>query len=350
MFLKRTAAAILGGAILCSGAAFAANLAPQKTEQTTADAVVSTDATAQQAPEIMAERELYYGTIKELIQDEQTGTITGLYLESESAGEYVFHIDEATLLLDSGAGTRTLVNTLKVGQGVYVFHSPVATMSLPPQSYAEAIVTNIPADAGCAMLKTVEAVKTNEDGSVTVTTDRGGLNLTIEKDAQYGDYNGRQVMGVDDLRVGTRIFVRYNTVQESYPAQASTKNVVVAPAKEQEGMKISVNGTDLEATAKVQNGTLMVPASAVAKALGLSTSYANTAEGEQVKVFNDKTSMVMDIGSDTYLVGDMVLSYGTPAVIEEGTTWMPAQALADLTDTQLSLATGAVSFTAAQAE
>lgn len=280
MFLKRTAAAILGGAILCSGAAFAANLVPQKTEQTVTDSAVSTEVTAQQTPEVMAERELYYGTIKELIQDEQSGAITGLYLESESAGEYVFHMDEATLLFDSGAATRTLVNTLAVGQQVYVFHSPIATMSIPPQSYAEAIVTNIPADAGCAMLKTVEAVKTNEDGSVTVTTDRGGLNLTIEKDAQYGDYNGRQIMGADNLRVGTRIFAWYNTVQPSYPAKTNTKHVVIAPAKEQEGMKISVNGTDLEATAKMQTGTLMVPASAVAKALGLSTSYTNSAEGE----------------------------------------------------------------------
>ena len=51
------------------------------------------------------------------------------------------------------------------------------------------------------MLHTVEAVKENEDGSVTVTTDRGGLQLTIAKDAVYGDFNGRQIMASDDLRV-----------------------------------------------------------------------------------------------------------------------------------------------------
>lgn len=349
MFLKRTAAAILGGAILCSGAAFAANLNTVSAEQPVADTAVSTDVTAQQTPAVMAERNLYYGTIAEITRDEQTGAVTSLLMESESHGAYVFHLDESTLLLDSGAGIRAAADKLTVGDGIYVFHSPIATMSIPAQSFAEAIVVNVPQDAGSAMLHTVEAVKENEDGSITVTTDRGGLLLTIAKDAVYGDFNGRQIMGADDLRVGTRIFAWYDAVAESYPAQAATNHVAVAPAKAQEGMSITMDGTALEVTAKIENGTLMVPASAAGKALGLTASYEKTAEGEKVTLKNNKTSMVMDIGSDTYLVeGDMILSYGTPAVIENGVTWMPAQALADLAQADLSLATGAVAFTTAK--
>lgn len=347
MFLKRTAAAILGGAILCSGAAFAANVNTVSAEQPVADTAVSTDATAQETPAVLAERNLYYGRITEITRDEQTGAVTSLLMESEKYGAYVFHLDESTLLLDSGAGIRTTADKLAVGDGIYVFHSPIATMSIPPQSFAEAIVTNIPQDAGCAMLHTVEAVKENEDGSVTVTTDRGGLQLTIAKDAVYGDFNGRQIMGADDLRVGTRIFAWYNT--ESSPAQATTNHVAVAPAKAQDSMTILVDGTALDVTAKIENGTLMVPASAAGKALGLTASYEKTAEGEKVTLKNDKTTMVMDIGSDSYLVeGDMVLSYGAATVIENGVTWMPAQALADLAQADLSLATGAVAFTTAK--
>lgn len=347
MFLKRTAAAILGGAILCSGAAFAANVNTVSAEQPVADTAVSTDATAQETPAVLAERNLYYGRITEITRDEQTGAVTSLLMESEKYGAYVFHLDESTLLLDSGAGIRTTADKLAVGDGIYVFHSPIATMSIPPQSFAEAIVTNIPQDAGCAMLHTVEAVKENEDGSVTVTTDRGGLQLTIAKNAVYGDFNGRQIMGADDLRVGTRIFAWYNT--ESSPAQATTNHVAVAPAKAQDSMTILVDGTALDVTAKIENGTLMVPASAAGKALGLTASYEKTAEGEKVTLKNDKTTMVMDIGSDSYLVeGDMVLSYGAATVIENGVTWMPAQALADLADADLSLATGAVAFTTAK--
>lgn len=349
MFLKRTAAAILGGAILCSGAAFAATLTPISAEQPVADTAVSNDAAVQQTPEVMAERNLYCGKITEITRDEQTGAVVSLLMESDSQGAYVFHLDETTLLLDSSAGIRTAADKLAVGDSIYVFHSPIATMSIPPQSFAEAIITNVPQDAGSAMLHTVEAVKDNEDGTVTVTTDRGSLYLTIAKDAVYGDFNGRQIMGADDLRVGTRIFAWYDAVEQSYPAQAYTEHVAVAPAKEQTGMPILVNGQALDVTAKVENGTLMIPASAVGKVLGLTASYENTADGEKVTLKNDKTSMVMDIGSDTYLVeGDQIVSYGTPAVIEEGTTWMPAQALADLAGADLSLATGAVSFTTAK--
>ena len=47
-------------------------------------------------------------------------------------------------------------------------------------------------------------------------------------------------------------------------------------------MTISVDGTALDVTAKIENGTLMVPASAsVRKALGLTASYEKTAEGEE---------------------------------------------------------------------
>ena len=349
MFLKRTAAAILGGAILCSGAAFAANVNTVSAEQPVADTAVSTDATAQETPAVLAERNLYYGKITEITRDEQTGAVTSLLMESEKYGAYVFHLDESTLLLDSGAGIRTTADKLAVGDGIYVFHSPIATMSIPPQSFAEAIVTNIPQDAGCAMLHTVEAVQKNEDGSVTVTTDRGGLQLTIAKDAVYGDFNGRQIMGRGRSARRHPYLCMVQHGCRVLPAQATTNHVAVAPAKAQDSMTISVDGTALDVTAKIENGTLMVPASAAGKALGLTASYEKTAEGEKVTLKNDKTTMVMDIGSDSYLVeGDMVLSYGAATVIENGVTWMPAQALADLAQADLSLATGAVAFTTAK--
>ena len=90
MFLKRTAAAILGGAILCSGAAFAANVNTVSAEQPVADTAVSTDATAQETPAVLAERNLYYGKITEITRDEQTGAVTSLLMESEKYGAYVF--------------------------------------------------------------------------------------------------------------------------------------------------------------------------------------------------------------------------------------------------------------------
>lgn len=345
-FLKRTAAIVLGGAILCTTSAFAAEAAAKPEQAVTQTAPAAQD---EVQAEIMQERNLYYGKIKEIIRDEENN-ITGLSMESEADGEYVFHINEQTLMLDSGAGTRTGIETLKVGDGVYVYHSPAVTMSLPPQSYAEAILTNMPADAHAAKLHTVEDVEKKEDGSVVVTTDRGTLKLTIEKDAAYGDFMGRQMMGADDLRIGTRFFAWYQNVQESLPAQAGTKKLTIVPAKDQTELTIAVGEKTLEGvTAKIENGTLMIPAGAVAKEFGLKASYEKLTDGEKVTLKGDKAELVMDIGSDTFVMEkDMVVSYGAPSVITEGTTWMPAQALADLMGADLSLATGAVVFTPAK--
>lgn len=343
-FLKRTAAAVLGGAILCTTSAFAA-----EAEKPTPVNPIAVESQTEAAPEILPERNLYYGKIKEIIRDEDK-KITGLHMESESKGEYVFHLNEETMLLDSGAGIRTGIETLKVGDGVYVYHTPTMTMSLPPQSYAEAILTNMPQDAHAAMLHTVEDVQKNEDGSVVVTTDRGGLELTIAKDAVYSDFMGRQIMGTDDLCIGTRFFAWYQAVAESYPAQASTKKLTVAPARTQDNMSIVVGDKTLEdVTAKIENGILMIPASAVAKEFGLTASYERLPDGEKVTLKGDKAQMVMDIGSDTFQIAkDVVMGYGASVVIVEGTTWMPAQALADLAGADLSLATGAVAFTVAK--
>lgn len=340
-FLKRTAAAVLGGAILCTTSAFAVE-ATNTTKPN--QAVTQTAPNAEAAPAVMAERNLYYGKIKEIIREDDK--ITGLHMESESEGEYVFHVNEETMLLDSGTGTRTGIDTLKVGDGVYVYHSPAVTMSLPPQSYAEAILTNMPQDARAAMLHTVEDVQKKEDGSVVVTTDRGTLELTIEKDAVYTDFMGRQIMGADDLRIGTRFFAWYDVVQESLPAQAGTKKLTVASARTQDNLSIVVGDKTLEGvTAKIENGTLMIPAGAVSKEFGLTASYEKLADGEQVTLKGDKAQMVMDIGSDTFQIEkDAAMSYGAPAIITEGTTWMPAQALADLVGADLSLSTGAVAF------
>lgn len=352
MNFKRTTAAILGGALLCGMTAFAAGTPAQdaKAGQPAVDTNTAqqNSGAAQEVPVIMPERELYYGKIAELLKDED-GQLSGLRMESEAKGEWVFHIDANTLGLDSGMGTPVNLSDLKVGDGVYVFHSPAATMSLPPQSYAEAVVVNIPMDAGAAMLHTVEAVQQNADGSLMVTTDRGGLHLTIGKDAKYLDYKGRQIMGADDLRIGTRIFAWYSLVMESYPAQTTTEQLVVVPAADRTEIPIVVNGKTLEETAKIENGTLMAPAGALAEAFGLTASYARTSDGETVTLKNDKTSMVMTIGSDTYLVeGDMIMSFGAPAVIEApGVTWMPAAAMAALNDATMSLATGDLVFAAA---
>jgi hypothetical protein len=167
---------------------------------------------------------LYFGTIKDITKDEK-GTVSQLWLDSEAYGEYVMNLSYDTAWIDSGKGTASDPADLKVGESVYIHHSPIATMSLPPQSYGYAVVRNTPMDVSCAMYHVIEDLKTNDDGSVTVTTDNGGLYLTLAKDAAVSSYTGSKTT-LADLKAGDKIMAWYGMVAESYPAQASTKQVM----------------------------------------------------------------------------------------------------------------------------
>lgn len=169
---------------------------------------------------------LYYGSIKDITKNE-AGTITQLWLESEAYGEYVMNLSYDTAWIDSGKGTVSDPADLKVGERVYIHHSPIATLSLPPQSYGYAVVRNIPMDVSCAMYHEIEALQKNSDGSVTVTTDNGGLHLTIEKDAAVSSYDSGKTVTLADLKAGDKIMAWYGMVAESYPAQAGTKQVML---------------------------------------------------------------------------------------------------------------------------
>lgn len=337
----KTTALLLSAALLTGSAALAAAPVPVSAAQTDAAA-----ADIQSLP-ILPERELYYGTIREVLTD-GNGALTGLRMESEARGEYIFHLNAQTLLLDSGAGIPASAADFKAGDRVYVFHSPAVTMSLPPQSYAEAVVRNIPQDAGAAMLHTVEEVRKNADGSLLVVTDRGSLHLTLTADTAYSDFKGRRQMSTEDVRVGVRLFAWYPLVLESYPAQTTAKKAVILPAAEGGELPIVVNGETLASTAKGKNGALMVPAAAVGRALGMQVSYARVDGVETVTLTNGTNSLCLTIGADTCVMdGDMVLTLSAPAVIEApGTTWLPADALAMLTGASLSTASGAVVYTA----
>lgn len=341
MKFQRTLAAMLSGAMLCTMPAFAAALPDAQPQMQQGEAAGE----SVQEPVILPERTLYYGKITERLTD-ASGKLTGLRMESEASGEFVFYIDAQTLLLDSGAGVPADAAELTAGKCVYVFHSAAVTMSLPPQSYAEAIVWNMPQDAGVARLHTVEQVERHADGSLTVTADRGGLRLRLTGKTAYQPFGTRQIVTAEDVRVGSRLFAWYGDVQESYPAQAEADKVVLLPAAARAELPISVDGKALDVTAKTINGTLMVPAGAAGKALGFAAQYAVQDGEECVTLQNDQTDMQLVIGRDSYVVeGDMVITFGAPAVIEApGVTWMPAEALAALADAALSLADGTVAF------
>ena len=349
--MKRTLSALLvSSALLC--AAVLPTMAAESADP------AQTDSAAVQE-ETMSDSELYYGQVQEIGRDE-AGAITSLRLTSERYGEYVMNISDETVWIDSGERTASDPATLQVGESVYVYHSPVSTRSLPPQSPAFAVVRNIPQDVGAAQYHEVEAVTQNEDGSITITTNNGGLWLTVEADASVTTYAGEKA-SLADLQVGSHVMAWYDIVLLSYPGQAGTDQLMLLPGaveeRDGEAAETSVpaetttpaetlqDGTELSivletdmvlpVTGKVENGAAMVPVAAVAQALGYEVTPGENGEAALVTVEDDSFRVNLNIGDNliqgvTKIEGAVGMTspmdYGmAPYIVEPGTTWAPAQ-------------------------
>lgn len=351
--MKRTLSALLvSSALLCAAALPA--MAAEPTDLTQTGPAVMQD-------ETLPDSELYYGQVKEIGRDE-AGNITSLWLTSERYGEYIMNISSETVWIDSGEHTASDPSTLEVGESIYVYHSPVSTRSLPPQSPAFAVVRNIPQDVGAAQYHEVEAVTQNEDGSITITTNNGGLWLTVETDAAVTTYAGEKA-ALTDVKVGDHVMAWYGIVLTSYPGQAGTDHLMILPgaAEEQSGeaeeastpaetstpAEVPQDGTELTVvvegdmvlpvTGKMENGTAVIPVAAVAQALGYEVTYtpAERAEDALVTVESDQFRVELHFNVPTITgvtkIEDAVgmtapQDYGVaPYAVEPGTTWAPAQ-------------------------
>ena len=336
--MKRILSALLiSGALLCAMVPPAA--AAESTGGTRTEPALTQEETV---PDSIS----YYGQIQEIGRD-ASGTITRLYLTSESQGDYVMHISPDTVWIDSGNYATSDPSDLETGEWVYVYRSPATAQSIPPQSTALAVVRNIPQDAGAAQYHQVEAVARNEDGSLTITTDNGGLMISVDSDTAFSTYSGAAA-SMADVQAGDYVMAWYQVVMTSYPGQTYADHLMLLPAAEEvPGDDIPQDGTELTivleedmvlpTAGRMENGVAMVPVAAVARALGYEAAYIRGQNGasEQVTVESDAFRVTLTMGENaitgvTKIQGAVGMTaptdYGAaPYIVEPGTTWAPAQ-------------------------
>lgn len=143
--------------------------------------------------------------------------------------EIQFNLDEKTWLVDGEKGTAIDLADLK-GKEVVVAHSMATTRSLPPQSYAYAVVTKGEVTPNYAIIEAVEAGK---DGAVRLTTNNGGMWVTVSEKADIKPLTTKNIVTLEDLKPGAQVILYYDIVALSYPGQAGTDRVVLLdPAEE----------------------------------------------------------------------------------------------------------------------
>lgn len=261
---KKLTALALSGLMLCS-LSVSALAAPIPVDRSGAES-------AEPAP--LADSQLYYGEVKDILTDEE-GTITGLRMDSPKSGEYVMKLSGETYWIDSGERTASDPATLKVGERLYVYHSAVSTRSLPPQSAAYVIVRNVPQDIGCARYHEVEAVEETDKG-VRITTDNGGLILFLGQNTTLLTYSGDAPENPADIPVGSHIMAWYQVVLESFPGQAHPGHIMTLEAPATYTLTVSGQELDLSGLPKApyeEEGVLMVPLRLIGEALGYTVDW-----------------------------------------------------------------------------
>ena len=204
----------LSGVLLCSVAAPAL---------AAGDMLISPGPEAGDTEAPLSDSLLYCGQVKAVLAAPD-GTVTGLHMDSEQAGEFIMKITEDTFWIDSGERAPCQPSDVKEGDQLYVFHSPVSTRSMPPQSEAYAIVRNIPQDEGGGMYHKVESV-TRLENAIQITTSGGGLFLYADGETLLSSYTGSPA-ALDAIQAGDHIMAWYGVVALSYPARGNAQHIM----------------------------------------------------------------------------------------------------------------------------
>lgn len=201
----------------CAAIALGVGGCAAKTEAVTTTEAQTVETTTETATEVV---ETVDGTIESMEETQPEalqsvriyGTVTRdesgrLTIDNQSgqsySGEIVLNIsDEDTLILDAVDGLPVAEKDIKDGDMIYVYIGPAMTMSLPPQTNAELIICNIPADFKVPDYVTVDSVVTDAAASKSVLTAVDGSKFEIPSDCTILPYLTKNIVTLDDLAEG----------------------------------------------------------------------------------------------------------------------------------------------------
>lgn len=259
--------------------------------------------------------------------------------------EVVLNVSEKTLIIDSKTGLPASLNDLEIDDVIFVYYSAAMTKSLPPQSHAIAIVTQVEKDKSHAELFTIKEIVSRTDGVVRALNKEGDLIVAFVEENPLTPYKTKQIVTLDDIQVGTQLFIWYEIVALSYPGQTGATKAVLVGQEEELGVRAvytPIAGLDT-ATITIQdkaielgghnlmseNGLLMLPLRAVAEGLGFSVTW----NGEEKSILLDDGTVktTLYIGNDSYFKASSQaigltqnFEFGVSPMLIENSTYVPA--------------------------
>ncbi len=292
------------------------------------------------------------GTVKELLKD---GDVLMMNLDTKdlTLPNVTVNVFSDTYIVDNEQGIPATSSSIKVGDNICAYTEARMTRSIPPQVSAIAVITNIGKDKTVARYMKVSEVTKNNDGSIKVLSDDMQYLITILPTVSIAPFKTKQMVTIEDIGVGSELFVWFDVMTLSIPAQATADKVVIiktkADAKEpalgspneisikknagllKETAKLYVNGTELSIAETELFGKyeeVMVPLKVVAEQLGFTVEWI----GETRTIVMRKGGLwtEIQIGYDSYLKEGEVpnglppVHFGVAPALVNDRTYVPA--------------------------
>ena len=199
------------------------------TAQETDDSLLPTDVELDQKETTIA----MIGTITNIDLEEKKVGIAEGEVETNTQDSLEAIISDSSLLIDAQTGRSLQLDELKEDSPVYAFVSPMMTRSIPPQSNAKALIVNISdSQGGVANYIYALDVKETDSGDLVILNQNADLYLSIPSNVKLEKLDSSEEVPRDEIKTGSVLIAWYDSVAESYPAQATATRVVVCPSAE----------------------------------------------------------------------------------------------------------------------
>lgn len=300
--------------------------------------------------------------------NDQDGNIS-IWLQDEGDREgsqdgIIFHIGEDTLLFSDKTMEEIENDYLKEDMKVSVFYkkdTPM-TMSLPPQATPDIIAVREK-----EKLNFIKVAKFN-DKLVSMDND---LKINIEENTSMVDLDGNNLTE-EDLK-GETLLVFYDNSTKSLPPQTNPYKVIVLDEMdldldkdEDAEHEITVFNKILidkmlyrkdERTIELnlennmyknKDDVLMIPLREVAEALNYKVHWNGEKRSTELTKGAQWTEVVIGdgiVGEDNYSFAKMIVKLGTPPVLRNSTTYVPANFVEEILEMKLNLKDGTLLIT-----
>lgn len=151
--------------------------------------------------------------------------------DSEGENDVILNLNEDTIIIDAVTGDPVAREKLKVNESISAYVSQASTRSMPPIRNAYILIVNIPADFGAPQYYRIGEVVDGKEDSVRFLDENNTLVATFDSETNLFPYKTKNLLSLNDLKVGSELIVWYDIVLLSMPGQTHIDRAMLLPAR-----------------------------------------------------------------------------------------------------------------------